>query len=362
MKANAKFVLLPYQVIAEINHDHQVYLVQHKDSKKIFVMKTLEHYNTAVYKYLQENPTSGLPHIYEVVKDDNLLYVIEEYISGNTLQECIDTYGPLDTYLVCSYVVQLCDILSTLHSLNPPVIHRDIKPSNIILTPSGQIVLIDLNAAKYVNANKSEDTTLIGTKGYAAPEQYGFGSSNIKTDIYAVGILMNTLLKGTYSASVTNISPVYSKIITKATNLDPRNRYNSILELKDAILSTLPNAVRHTSAYGWKKFLPIGYRSLNPFRMILSTSIYGMLAWVCFSMDVKNATPITLWLERITSFLCFVSCILFSSNYLGVYNTLPLCRDKNRIVRIIGIVIFDIIIVVSLVSIMLVFETGLRQL
>lgn len=89
---------------------------------------------------------------------------------------------------------ELCEILEKLHSANPPIVHRDIKPSNIIITNYDHVILLDFNAAKYFTDPNTSDTILLGTKGYAAPEQYGFGSSTPQTDIYAVGILLKELV------------------------------------------------------------------------------------------------------------------------------------------------------------------------
>lgn len=83
-----------------------------------------------------------------------------------------------------------------MHSYYLPIIHRDIKPSNVIVTNDGIVKLLDMNAAKYYKGNAEEDTHLIGTVGYAAPEQYGFGESSVQTDIYALGVLLNYLIVG----------------------------------------------------------------------------------------------------------------------------------------------------------------------
>ena len=88
----------------------------------------------------------------------------------------------------------LCNILEALHSMTPPIIHRDIKPSNIIITSYNYAMLLDFNAAKQFSGQNESDTVLIGTPGYAAPEQYGFGSSSPKTDIYSLGIVLREML------------------------------------------------------------------------------------------------------------------------------------------------------------------------
>ena len=123
-----------------------------------------------------------------------------------------------------NYIKQVIEGVGFLHKHG--IVHRDIKPSNVILTEDGRIILIDLNAAKFTNEFKDRDTRLIGTKGFAAPEQFGFGSSTPQTDIYALGVLMKTLL----SDSVTNKK--LSVIINKCLELNPDDRFKSVIQLK----------------------------------------------------------------------------------------------------------------------------------
>ena len=130
---------------------------------------------------------------------------------------------------------QLCSILIQLQSFTPPIVHRDIKPSNIILTEDGRIVLIDLNAARLDDKNRSHDTQLIGTAGFAAPEQYGFAASSPRADLYAAGILMRVLLTGTDAKDDVlsrHLSRKMRAIIERCTQLDPRKRYPSAQALQ----------------------------------------------------------------------------------------------------------------------------------
>ena len=146
--------------------------------------------------YLREHHISGIPEIQELVEEDGQLYVIEEYINGVSLKEVLDERGPLPFQVAANYMQQLCLILQPLHTLYPPIVHRDIKPGNIITLPSGKLYLIDFNSAKEAYGVKSRDTVLIGTVGYAAPEQYGFFESQPTADIYAMGVLFNVMLTG----------------------------------------------------------------------------------------------------------------------------------------------------------------------
>ncbi len=148
MELQAELRLSFYREIATLNEKHGVMLVQHVESGKIYVRKTLSVYDLRVFQYLQSACVPGVVHIEELIETKGRLIVIEEYVSGVSLREYLDEHGPLPLDLALSYLKQLCAILRPLHQLNPPVVHRDIKPSDILITPMNQLMLVDFNAAK----------------------------------------------------------------------------------------------------------------------------------------------------------------------------------------------------------------------
>ena len=214
-----------YEEISQLNKEHRVSIVRHRETGKIYVKKVLSVYNPAVYSALQEHPVRQTPRIYALYENQNTLTVIEEYISGDSLEEVLEICGSLPEQETIRIAIMLCRILEELHSFTPPLIHRDIKPSNILVTEDGEIVLLDMNAAKFMNTDKAADTRLLGTPGFAAPEQFGFGSSTTATDLYAVGVLMDMLLGGRPA------TPGLQKIISKCRELDPARRYQSASDL-----------------------------------------------------------------------------------------------------------------------------------
>ena len=256
-----------YEEIADLHRAHGISVVKHRETGRICVKKRLSVYSLSVYEALKDHPVRNTPRIYALREQSGILTVIEEYISGTPLPELLETSGPLPEKTVRELTLQLCQILTDLHSFEPPVIHRDIKPSNLILREDGTLVLLDMNAAKFETPEKSADTRLLGTPGYAAPEQFGFGSSSVRTDLYAVGVLMNTLLTGLDpgdagtakgSASTAKgsadtekgatstengdagtekglVSPGMQKIIDRCRELNPAERYHSAAELAAAL-------------------------------------------------------------------------------------------------------------------------------
>lgn len=220
-----------YREIGTLDNSHNVTIVQHTETLKTYLKKTLTIYCKEVYYQIKEHPLNGIPHIYDIFEIGNNLIVIEEYITGNTLHEMLDNGCVISEKERISFLTQLCDILTELHTLVPPIIHRDIKPSNIMLTDDRRIMLIDLNGAKYEDSSQKQDTQLIGTQGYAAPEQYGFGSSRTQTDIYSLGVLISVLTN-----DVPGGQERYKHIIKKCTEIDISNRYTNVLQVKKALI------------------------------------------------------------------------------------------------------------------------------
>lgn len=179
------------------------------------------------YKFIKENPHAILPKIIYCAESDNETLVIEEYIQGESLAERLQRKAYLTQDEAVSIMLQLCNGLNLLHSNN--IIHRDIKPEHLILQGSF-VKLIDFDSAHIYKEGKTEDTELLGTKGYAPPEQYGFSQSDARNDIYAIGVTIKKLLADNYSGYLNDI-------LSKCTENNPNHRYQSVMELKFAILN-----------------------------------------------------------------------------------------------------------------------------
>lgn len=338
MNIETRLKLSFYQEIASINESHRIFLVQHRETKKIFVKKILTTYNLSVYQSLMEHPIPGLPHLYLLHEENGELTIIEEYISGDTIEELLTKNGAMQENLVVKYISELCDILTTMHNRKPAIIHRDIKPSNVIIAPNGRVYLLDLNAARE-NISKDEDTVLLGTKGYAAPEQYGFGSSSIRTDIYALGMLMNTMLWGDFKRDVFPHSNL-SSVIHNCIQLNPENRYLMVSQVKDSFHKSqeVPEAPRKA----WLRFLPPGFRTNNPSHMLIAAVVYLIIICLCCVLEVEGVHGEALIFERFLCFTMFFSIIACAFNYLNIQRLMPLCSHPKRLVRILGIFLLTI--------------------
>ena len=340
-----------YKTIATLNESHKIYLVQHQSTQKIYVKKILDVYNKDIYLSLSQNHISGVPQIIDLYEEENQLIVIENYVSGCSLQEKIDT-SDLNIDSIYKYMDELCTILEKLHAFQPPIIHRDIKPSNIIITEHDHVVLLDFNAAKYFTNLNANDTILLGTKGYAAPEQYGFGSSTPRTDIYALGILLKELTDALPSST-----KKFDKIIRQCTQINPDDRYHSVTELREALNSRKgPVATVSNKSTTFRDFLFPGFRTETPWKILVSSVTYLFIFWLCFTLEVENTTGLALWVERIFCLLIMLSVIFGCFNYLDIQSFFPLCKHKNRVLHYIGIILLDIIFVSALFILMVIIE------
>ncbi|MBR5292107.1 MAG: serine/threonine protein kinase [Clostridia bacterium] len=205
-----------------------LYLIKDCSSGMLAVRKRTRTELLSVYGQLSDIDINGIPRIFSIEQDGQYLSIIREYIPGKTLAEALREGVRFSEKEATEKIIALCDILSVVHSLTPPIIHRDIKPSNIILQEDGGICLIDFDAARQYKGDGGGDTQHIGTHGYAAPEQYGFGETDARADIYAVGILLKELLGE-------SISPHLNEIIAACTRMDPAHRYQSAAALKRAL-------------------------------------------------------------------------------------------------------------------------------
>ena len=340
-----------YREIAVLNEEHRVSLVQHGESGRIYVKKVLSVYDPAVFRYLREHHVSRTPVIYEAVESADGLTLIEEYISGQTLREVLEERGILPEEEAYRLAADLCRILCELHAAVPPIIHRDIKPSNIMITPEGELRLLDMNAAKYYR-QAARDTQLIGTHGYAAPEQYGFGASDVRTDIYSVGVVINQMLTGHFPNEQMAQGRL-GRIAERCVRMNPEERYPSAAALLAALCgneedaSVGPENVQAGKAFsqkpagggqkagndGWRSFLPPGFRSGNPAIMLFSAMGYLLMLSVILDYRGERNASDPDWAGQVGMTLAVLLPVLFMGNYRNVQERVGLNRVENRFLR-----------------------------
>ena len=214
--------------------------------KEANIMKKLDH------------PT--LPRIVDIIDQDSTIYIVMDYIEGESLNKVLDAYGAQPQDAVIEWAKQLSEVLDYLHTRKPPVIYRDMKPANIMLKPDGTIRLIDFGIAREYKEGSTGDTEIIGTRGYAAPEQFGEkGQTDARTDIYSLGVTLYHLVTGKNPAEPPyeiypirhwnpNLSSGLEWLIQKCTQLNPNDRFQSCAE----VIYVLNNLDKFVSTYKHK--------------------------------------------------------------------------------------------------------------
>ncbi len=182
------------------------------------------------YEELYYISSQSLPLIYDVITCDDGQIVLEEYIDGITVAEVMES-GSYRYSGARKVIRSVCHALSILHERN--LVHRDIKPENVMINKDGRVVLIDFNAARKVSA-AGKDTVIMGTVGYASPEQLGVTQSDGRTDIYALGVLLNVMITGKHPSEKLAKGKA-GRIVRKCTSVNPDERYQSAERLAKAL-------------------------------------------------------------------------------------------------------------------------------
>lgn len=189
----------------------------------------------------------ALPRIVDILEYDKVIYVVMDYIDGEPLSKVLEEHGAQPQDLVIEWAKQICDVLDYLHTQTPPIIYRDMKPGNLMLKLDGNIKVIDFGIAREYKQKNLADTVCLGTKGYAAPEQFGGrGQTDARTDIYCLGATLYHLITGHNPCDppfqmypIRHWNPALSggleRIILKCTQLNPEDRYQSCAELLYAL-------------------------------------------------------------------------------------------------------------------------------
>lgn len=244
-----------YKILSEIGHGGMsvVYMAINEKANKTWAVKEVRKdgkldFNTVRAGLMAEIETlkklnhPNLPSIVDVIEDQDSFIIVMDYIEGRSLDVILEETGAQSEDNVVEWAIQLCDVFGYLHSRTPPIIYRDMKPANVMLKPDGNIMVIDFGTAKTYDVNYGE-TTGIGTRGYAAPEQYGgLGRTDARTDIYCLGLSMYHMLTNVNPCvtlvtdkSIRAVNPALSRgldqIIIKCTQDNPNDRYQSCAEL-----------------------------------------------------------------------------------------------------------------------------------
>ena len=199
-----------------------------------------------------------IPRVFDRFSDQNHHYLVMEFIDGITLEQKLhDSGGKLPEQEAIEIALQICDTLNYLHNLEPPVIYRDLKPSNVMLATYGQVKLIDFGIARLFQPQSN--ATMIGTQGYAPPEQYR-GKAEVRSDLYALAATMHHALSGRDPAAeppfsfpplrsaCSSVTQALADLIDQSLQYDAVLRVGDAAEFKSRLLAIKSGAANPNSA------------------------------------------------------------------------------------------------------------------
>lgn len=234
----------------------------------------------------------AIVRIVDIIDNGNVIYIIEDYIEGEPLSTILENNGAQPQELVIEWAMQICEALEYLHTRKPAIIYRDMKPANVMLKPDGNIKVIDFGIAREYKDQSLADTVSLGTKGYAAPEQFGGkGQTDARTDIYCLGVTLYHLLTGQNPCEppyeiypIRHWNPQLSAgleaIIQKCTQSNPDHRYQSCAELLYAL--------HHYEEYG-AVYRAVQKSKLKKFVITASITVICLCVGI-FGLIMRTAT------------------------------------------------------------------------
>lgn len=249
-------------IIKNINADTMVIL----ENDELYVMKKIQPEDVPVYKKLKKINNKNIAKIIGFFEYKGYLWVKREYVQGKTIEKYVEENNKRDDNTADKIFLQIISGLKDIHKVG--VVHRDLTPKNIIINKDGVAVIIDFGISRLEKENKNTDTEILGTPGYAAPEQFGFSQTTNKSDIYALGVLMNYFKTGKLPNEEL-AQGKYREIIRNCIQMDSNNRFSDVEMVESYI-----NGGGKLLYYIHK--IP-GYQSYNIFFEVVATLYYGFI-------------------------------------------------------------------------------------
>lgn len=330
---------------------HELYEIKKTDYKRLSIVRNeidqllylkreLIDNDETLYRQIKDLESDYFPKIHSISRHNNKIVLIEEFINAPTL-DVVMINNQISKDKAIDIMIQVCLAVKQLHHSIPIIIHRDIKPENIFYD-KGKVYLFDFDISRNYKLNQTKDTIIMGSVGYAAPEQFGFGQSDQRSDIYALGVLFNKLLTNQMIGDYIYNGKERS-IIEKATHIDPSQRYQNIEEL----LSDLQESKR----YSWLE-IP-GFRSSSIWKKTISSIGYLLLFYITATLEIEGEapnSPVT-YLNRLLTGAIFISLIAVIGNYMGLRKKCFFQDSPNKWKRIIGVGISCIVIIIVILFI-----------
>lgn len=220
--------ILMYEILKQINDTTSLAV----NDNVVYILKKIHANDAPLYKALMGVTNPNIAKFYGFTTIDESLFVVEQYVQGITLKQFVDNNADISDDAITSITLGICNGLNEIHSLG--IVHRDITPTNIMIDPYGNAVIIDFGISRFTKSNQSTDTQILGTHGFAAPEQYGFSQTGTKADIYSLGVLINYMATKCMPNEVL-ASGRLGQIVKRCIEVDESNRYADAVQLKNAL-------------------------------------------------------------------------------------------------------------------------------
>lgn len=326
------------ETILEESFAKQIKLIENND-QFIIEKQFYQHHNIEIYNLLKKNSHPNICPIFEVMQESDHFTVLEAYLGKQTLNDLI----PLtNMHLFYRYITQLCDALIHLHKLN--IVHRDLKPENIFIV-NGKLVLNDFDISKQrVDSHQRKDTHVLGSVGFASPEQYGFSRSDARSDIYSLGIVINLMITGDF-ISETYISGNLKYIVDRCVQIDPEDRYQSVQEVKEELM---------IQERGGSRFTLPGFRSNTKRNKIIAWCVYPVLLMVVLVAETQGETQFIDHIKsKVVIALVFTVIIAVCFNYLNIRRVLPRSIRRRPVLATLILLVLGLITIVIIYALFL---------
>lgn len=306
-------------------NEHTTVVINNNTNIKM-IKKSMDKSLFKLHKTLSEIYCENIIRIYDVRIIDEKCVVLEEYIHGETLEDIINSGKSISDETAGKYMIELMNGLEKLHFHN--IVHRDIKPSNIMIGYDGKLKIIDFDISRIPNNSAGRDTRILGTAGFAAPEQFGFSQTDHRSDIYSAGVLLNFMLIGKLPNEEI-AKCIYTKIITRCIMIDPAERYSSVIKIKKDISDLLKDRKKPIKKLIRK--IP-GFRSGNIFFAFCAVYFYLIaIATQAAFINIWIREDFIMMLRILGRFqFLFTLPFLFYTDFLEISQHIPFIKKMKQ--------------------------------
>lgn len=333
-----EYKLSKYKEIEPLSDKGTTILVYDTVERELLVKKIVnaEIYN--IYKKINDIECDYMPKIIDTIKAEDKYIIIEEFIKGDSVDYLVKQKGVFSEEKAVSYIIDIGESLKQIHSRN--IVHRDVTPNNVIVDKNDRAVLLDLDIARIEDKSESRDTTLLGTAGFASPEQYGFAPTDARGDIFSLGILLNFMLTGEIiQKNIYNKTGLYN-VISKAIQIDPEKRYRRIEEFMIDVSTYCPEKIvtekNSKLLYKIAYHLP-GFRTNKIYKKVIAIILYIVFLWNTYNtIFYREVSFKEKFNEIFFVFLLFIFPMCFFGARGRIMKKIPMLRELKPIPRFIA--------------------------